>query len=203
MSIARIYTTKGPVRKDGLTCGKCGTPIVKGVDRRRTFAVGFRGWEQTRCMATACTPARSELESSAVSSVYAAQDGIDYDALQSMDDFTNARDEVADAAEEVADEYEASEMYEVNEMLRERAEMLRSAADELRNWEPEDDEPEEEVDCEACEGTGDIDGDDTEDPTECEDCNGTGQVENEVGHEEWADAARESLQAAIDEMELP
>ena len=62
MSLARVYTTKGPVRKDGLTCGKCGAAIVKGQDRRRTFAVGFRGWEQTRCMRPECTPTRAELD---------------------------------------------------------------------------------------------------------------------------------------------
>ena len=185
MSIARIYTTKGPVRKDGLKCGKCGVEIVKGVDRRRTFAVGFRGFEQTRCMNPSCTPSMSELESSAVASVYAAQESVDLESCQSLEDLETALGEIADSCDEVADEYESNEMYEINYDLQERAEAVRGAGDELRNWifdgadepQPEDfmDEDDEERDDEAYQNALD----------------------------EWLTEARESAQSAIDNMDLP
>lgn len=143
MSLARVYTTKGPVRKDGLVCGKCRKPIVKGQDRRRTFAVGFRGYEQTRCMDAACTPTRSELESSALATVYGVIDGIDFSSLGSVEDLESVRDDVAAACEEVASDYEMNEMYEVNYDLQERAEMIRSAGEELQNREPEVEQPED------------------------------------------------------------
>lgn len=181
MSQARVYTTKGPVRKDGLKCGKCGDPIRKGIDRRRTFAVGFRGYEQTRCMKSECTPTRSELESSAVASVYDAIDSLDLSGIDNQDDFESARDEVVSAAEEVCDEYESNEMYEINYDLQERADMLRSAADELSSWAPENDEPQED----------DFDAEDSEFDS------------FEEAHAAWAEETRESLQQAIDDMELP
>lgn len=178
MSIARVYATKGPVRKDGLKCGKCGDPIVKGRDRRRTFAVGFRGREQTRCMNPVCTPTRSELESSAVATIYGVIDGIDFSALGAREDLESARDDVVAACEEVADEYESNEMYEVNYDLQERAEMIRSAGDELSNWEPEGEEPEEDPDG----GSEDLEGPDWL---------------------EWLAEAQQSLEDAVNEMELP
>lgn len=178
MSIARVYTTKGPVRKDGLVCGNCKSPIVKGKDRRRTFAVGFRGYEQTRCMKPECTPSRSELESSAISGVYAAIDGLNVQNMHTVDDFEAARDEVVEACEEVADEYESNEMFEVNEMLQERAETIRSAADELSNWVPDNEAPDE---------------DDERDE----------DVTYEEAMAAWLEETRDSFQEALNNMEMP
>lgn len=202
MSQARIYTTKGPVRKDGLKCGKCGDPIRKGIDRRITFAVGFRGYEQTRCLKPECYPTRSERESSAVASVYDAIDSIDVSNIDTAEDFTSARDEIVSAIEEVVSEYEYNEMIEVNYDLQERRDMLQSAADELSSWEPEGDEPEEEVDCDECGGSGQVTNDEGEDE-DCDECGGTGTVENPESHEDWVDATREAFQEAIDGLELP
>jgi hypothetical protein len=56
--------------------------------------------------------------------------------------------------------------------------MLNSAADELEMWEPEEEEP-------------------TEDDEYDE------ETDFQEAHEAWLGAARESLQAAIDGMELP
>lgn len=178
MSLARIYTTK-KVRKDW-TCGKCGAAIRKGVDGRISFAVGFRGWEQTRCTRPECRPTRSELESSAVATVYGAIDGTDLSSIDNQEDFESVRDEIVAACEEVADEYEQNEMYEINYDLQERAEMIRSAGDELESWEPENDEPVED----------DFDEDEEEQTFE-------------EAHDEWVEETRDSLQSAIDEMELP
>lgn len=180
MSQARIYTTKGPVRKDGLVCGKCRQPIRKGIDRRRTFAVGYRGYEQTRCMKPECTPTRSELESSAVAEVYSVIDGIDFSSLETREDLESARDEVAEACENVASEYEGNEMYDINYDLQERAERIRSAGEELANWEPENDEPDE-------------DDKDTWDEHET----------FEEAHDAWLDETRDSLESAVNDMDLP
>lgn len=181
MSLARVYTTKGPVRKDGLTCGKCGTAIVKGQDRRRTFAVGFRGWEQTRCMRPECTPTRAELESSAVADVYSAMDDIDYASLGTTDDFTEARDSVVSAIEDVASNYESNEMYEINEVLQERVDILQSAASDLEQWEPGESEPNE------------------DDPESW----GDEYASFEDAHDAWLEETREALESAIQEVELP
>lgn len=207
MSIARVYTTKGPVRKDGLKCEKCGDPIRKGVDRRRTFAVGYRGHEHTRCLKAECTPTRAELESSAVASVYDVIDGVDFGSLGSLEDLTSVKDEVVAVLQEVASEYESNEMYEINYDLQERAETLNSAADELEGWEPEGEAPDEDtVDCPECGGSGQIPHDDPAQPDQdCDECDATGEVEadHEESFDEWMDAARESLQEAIDGLELP
>lgn len=183
MSIARVYTTKGPVRKDGLKCGKCGDPIVKGQDKRRTFSVGFRGYEQTRCMKSDCTPTRSELESSAVASVYDAIDSADVDGAASYDDLTSLRDEIAEAFNEVASEYEGNEMYDINEQLQERVEMLQNSASELEQWEPENEEPVWEAPESEPEAEPDED--------------------FEQEHDDWLEEARESLRSKIDELEIP
>lgn len=202
MSLARVYTTKGPVRKDGLVCGKCRQPIVKGQDRRRTFAVGFRGYEQTRCMRDECTPTRSELESSAVATVYGAIDDIDFSSLDSAEALTEARDSVVEALNEVASEYQSNEMYEVNYDLQERAEMLESAASDLEGWEPEGEMPEEEVECDECNGTGQTQDDEGNDE-DCEGCDATGTVANEEDPEAWLDEQREALESAIEDLDLP
>lgn len=213
MSLARVYTTKGPVRKDGLTCGKCGKEIKKGVDRRRTFAVGYRGWEQTRCMDAACTPTRAERESSAVASVYDVIDGIDFDSLTEVGEFEEARDSVAEALRGVASEYEENEMFEINYDLQERAETLNSSADEIEGWEPENEAPEPDSDeyheqeCETCAGTGEIHEDDYTDPEDCEDCGGTGTLDAESDFdsdlEAWLEETRASLEDAINSLETP
>jgi len=95
---------------------------------------------------------------------------------------TQIRDDVVTATQEVAGEYEDSEMFERNMDLQERAEMLNSAAEALEQWEPED-EPEEDA------GEWTIDGVD--------------YTDFEEAQAAWLEAARESLQTAIDEMELP
>lgn len=179
MSLARVYTTKGPVRKDGLKCGKCGRPIVKGQDRRITFAVGFRGREQTRCTDPGCHPALSERESSAVSAIYAAQESVDVSAIEAYDDFISARDDIVSTCEEVADEYENNEMYDVNSDLQERAEQVRSAGEELADWEPQDEAPDEN-DPETWAGVSYVDA-----------------LDN------WLEQTRDSLESAINDMDLP
>lgn len=198
MSLARVYKTQ-KVRKDW-RCGKCGAEIKKGVDGRLSFAVGFRGFEQSRCLKPECYPTLSERESSAVASVYAAQESVDLNSCESLEDVEAVLEEIASACDEVADEYESNEMYEINYDLQERAEQVRSAGDELRCWSWDgDDEPEAEAECGECDGTGEI-----EDGQErCEHCGGGGMVDNSDAREEWLQEMRESAQEAIDSMEMP
>ena len=169
MSLARVYTTK-KVRKDW-TCDKCGAPIRKGVDGRVSFTVGFRGFERTRCTKPECYPTPSERESSAVASVYAAQEAADFSTAASLEDLEQMVQDVADACEEVASEYESNEMYEINADLQERAETVRQAGEDLRSsWaDGLEDEPTED----------DFDEDADED-------------EFETAHDEWLEQAREA-----------
>lgn len=208
MSQARVYTT-AKVRKDW-TCGKCGAEIRKGVDGRRSFSVGFRGPENTRCMRTECTPSRSELESSAVAAVYDVLDSIDTSTAVTAEDLEGLRDEVAEALREVAQEYESNEMFEINEDLQERAEMLNSSADELEGWTPDEDEPEGDIACSDCDGSGtvevEVEGSSVPNEENCEACSGTGYLpdeERDNQHEEWLDAARASLDDALSAVEIP
>lgn len=165
------------------TCGKCGDEIKVGQPAVK-FAVGFRGRTQVRCAKPACFPKPSERESSLVSSAYAAQEEADLDGAASLEDLEAIRDDVASAVREVASEYEYSEMFEKNYDLQERADMLNSAADDLEGWEPEDEEPQE-------------------DDSETWEFGGTEHDTYEEAHEAWLQAARESLNDAIDGMELP
>jgi hypothetical protein len=176
MSLAKLHITNKS-RKEW-TCGKCREIIPVGSKVIR-FTVGFRGRPQERCSKSECFPKPSDRESSAVSSVYFAQEEADPYECKTLDDLYACRDEVASAAEEVADEYESNEMFERNYDLQERAEILRGAADELSGWEPENDEPTE----------------DSWNPEEFK----TFQHEWEA----WLEEAQESLKAAIDEMDLP
>ena len=180
MSLAKLNHIKR-VRKPG-KCEKCGVEIKVG-DPAVRYAVGFRGATRTRCAKHECLPKPSERESSLVADLYAAQEEADVDGAGSLEELHQIRDDVVSAAQEVAGQYEDNEMFDTNPDLQERAETLNAAADELEGWEPEDDEPTEEED----EWTIGI--------TEYDDF--------ESAHEAWLEAARLSLQGAIDDMELP
>lgn len=140
MSVARTYSVK-KTRKVW-TCTKCRQEIPIG-SPAINFAVGFRGRTQYRHDTPQCRPKTSELESSAVSAVYAAQEDVDIDSLDSLEDISDAVQQVVDALEEVQQEYEDNEMFEVNEDLQQRAEILESSADTLGSWDASlDSEPE-------------------------------------------------------------
>jgi hypothetical protein len=183
MSLAKVHHVQR-VRKVW-TCGKCGDEIKVGQPAVK-FAVGFRGHTQVRCSKPACFPKPSERESSLVSSAYAAQEDADLDGAASLEDLEQIRDDVASAVREVASEYEYSEMFEKNYDLQERADMLNSAADDLEGWAPEDDEPQE---------------DDADSDTWT--IAGTEYSDFDEAHEAWLSEARDSLNDAIDGMELP
>jgi hypothetical protein len=180
MSLAKVNRI-GHVRKPG-TCEKCGLEIKKG-DPAVRFSVGFRGATRTRCTKSTCFPKPSERESSLVADVYAAQEEADVEGAESLDDLHEVRDAVAEAAREVAGQYEDHPMFESNYDFQERADMLNNAADELDQWEPAEDEPNE----------------DEEEWT----VDGTDYTDYEEARTAWLSTARSSLEAAIDQMELP
>lgn len=215
MSLARLYTTK-KVRKDW-TCDKCGAPIRKGIDGRISYAVGFRGFERTRCLRPECYPTLADRESSAVAEIYAAIEGMNLAECGSLEDVESAVGDVQAAIDSVKDEYESNEMFEINEVLQERVSMLEEASQSLDGWSDGLDEaPEEEPDCDTCQGAGLVpcddhaDGDETCEDCEgggekdCPDCNGTGSQEsNEDAVEEWLESVREAAQEAVNGLELP
>lgn len=179
MNLAKLSFVKSS-RKE-FTCSKCREVIPKGSSTVR-FTVGFRSrYVQTRHNKPECMPTRAERESSAVATIYDVQDRVDVSSASSQEELEAIRDEVASACEEVASEYEDNEMYEKNYDLQERAEQIRSAGQELEGWEPEDTEP-------------------TEDNWSPEDDD---HDTWEDAHEAWLEEARSSLEAAIDEMDLP
>jgi uncharacterized protein YukE len=176
MSLARIYTTKKS--RKVWVCGKCHDEIPKG-EKVLHFAVGFRGTDQHRCSKPGCFPKNSELESSLVSSIYAAQEDFDVSGCDSLGEIDSAVSEVSAVLDEVASEYEDSEMYEVNEDLQERAGTIRSAQDELENWESNlsESEPEQE--------------------------DGESDREFQNRYDDWLIDARDAAGAAVNNMDLP
>jgi hypothetical protein len=162
MSVARVHTVDR-ARKDQGHCGKCGDAIPAG-SPYRWFSVGFRShYKQKRCMKQSCYPKTSELESSLLSGVYAAQEGaaLPEDPEDDTSSLSDALNSVAEAANEVADQYE-----EADEAMGghqgenyEKAESLREYASELEGWQaPDDSRPDDGCDahdeetegCEAC-----------------------------------------------------
>lgn len=175
MSVARIYTVK-KTRKEW-KCSGCGETIPVG-SPAVNFAVGFRGRTQYRHDTLACRPKTSELESSAVASVYAAQEAVDVDSLDSLEEIADAVQQVVDALEEVQSEYENNEMFEVNENLQERASVLESSADTLGSWDASlDSEPERD--------------------------DFTNADAFHEAHTAWLEEVKETAQQAIDNIELP
>jgi hypothetical protein len=147
-------------------CGKCGTEIKVG-DPYRWFQVGFRShYKQVRCVEISCSPKTSELESSKLSSVYAAIEDAEATIAEAdePDEIESAVQDVANTVREVADEYREASVNPntgavFNTEAEERADTLDSSADELESWShTQDQEPEtceehsgdDEDDCEEC-----------------------------------------------------
>lgn len=156
MSIAKVEHTK-KARKDQGKCGHCATPLPVGSEYR--YWASFRGPKQVRCMDPGCTPRRSELESSKLSSIYAAQEDAEdslnhLDAVGDVDDIkdevTTIVREVGSVVQEVAEEYRESSTDDYgnifNPDMNDRADVLESSASELESWEPTTADPDDETD---------------------------------------------------------
>lgn len=190
--MARV-TTVNHARKDQGSCSKCGDKIRKG-DGYRHASPGFRSAKIVRCLKAECSFRGSDLTTSKLATVYAAQEGAedDVNAAETVEDLKAAVESVAEAAREVADEYrEAAEaMGEAGYENEERADTLESYADEVDNFDPD-------ASCDECGGTGHLEADPAAGPDaelpECLVCDGTGID---------LDAAREEAVEVIGSLDL-
>lgn len=212
MSVAKVHTV-AKARKDQGECESCRTPLPAG-SPYRWFSVGFRSkFKHKRCTKPVCTPRPSQLESSKLADVYAAQEDAEdaIDSASEIDDITAAVGELGSAIREVADEYTEASTDDngtvFNIEAQERAETLEAAADECDGWTPEAEDTEENVECDECDGTGDLDDDSPDaapgDTVTCENCGGAGEVDNDDYDENWLDNAKDEAKQFINGLELP
>lgn len=138
------------------TCGKCGATIEVGQPYKwvKTKSGPYGGMTKYRC-ATCPTWRPSELSSSKMAGVYAAQEQCDDNAgdCQTRDDFEQLAVDIADQIDAVAEEYQES-ADNIEEGFGHETSMsdeLRSKYDELTSWAEEirstdfEDTPEEPV----------------------------------------------------------
>lgn len=213
-------------RKSQGTCGKCGDELKAGEP--------YRWWEfryggaRKRCMKPTCSPRPSDLTQSKMAGVYQAQESAS-DSLHSattVEDIAQSLRDAAEGIKEVAEEYRESasniesgmntRTYQCDE-LEEKADELETWADELESKADDiEGQSGEVVECEACEGTGQIGGQCTEcapdgtcnrveddDPCtcatcggehtqQCEDCDGTGQTDEDATNDKLEDIRTEA-----------
>lgn len=152
MSLAKVQYVKSAAKDQG-KCVACGDPLPKG-SAYRWWTVGFRShYKYKRCMKPSCTPARSELESSALSSVMAAQEVAEatisdietWDMGQAGevgDALQTALSEVADAGDEVVQQWrDAAEAFGGTGDSADRADELEGVLSTARDWQPDSDAP--------------------------------------------------------------
>ncbi len=127
--------------KDQGTCGRCGDPLPKGCAYRHATP-GFRGRKIKRCMKPECGFRQSELTTSKMAEVYAAQEDAEdnLNPATCLEDIRQALDECADRCEEVANEYrEAAEaMGGAGTEMEDKADEIESWCDELRSFDEEE-----------------------------------------------------------------
>lgn len=135
--MAKVSTVEHAYKDQG-KCGRCGVEIKKG-DPYRHASPGFRAPKKIRCMKPECRFRQSELTTSLLADVYAAQEDAD-DALDQVGlDFEDAEDvitileECASAGREVAQAYTdaAEAMGSAGEEHQDRADMIESWCDDL------------------------------------------------------------------------
>lgn len=152
--MARIHTIQKSAKEH--TCGRCATVLPKGSPYQKA-APGFRARDLIRCMS--CGFRQSELTTSKLSEVYAAQEDLQanidsWDPTEAEDagDLETALQEAAERAREVAQEYtDANDGWTQNgasdnEQFTEKAETIEAWAEELENayFEDKPDKPEQE-----------------------------------------------------------
>lgn len=172
--MARVTTVQKSMKAQ--VCGRCHTELPKGSAYRHATP-GFRGTKLIRCLGPDCRFRQSELTTSKMAEVYAAQedafdnidtwDGVDTDELESI--LQDAADRARDVAQEYADAADA--MGDAGAEMQERADEIEAWADALVDVEWPDDS----------ELGVDSDPEDTE---------------------AWADDCRQAAQDALDELAI-
>lgn len=142
-------------RKDQGTCESCGKPIEAGMSYKWVQPRAFRGARGTKRVRHEDCPSwrPSELSSSKMAAVMAAQESFDDEDFASAEDIVSGVESVAETVREVAEEYRESaqniedgfqhETYQSQE-LNEKADELEGWADELEGFEADD------VECQEC-----------------------------------------------------
>ncbi len=137
--MARV-TTVERARKAPGRCGKCGDEIGVG-DAYSHASPGFRGPKLVRCSKPACRFRPSDLTTSNMAEVYAAQE-VAHDDLDGLGDDWETVDDVqqilqtcADEARGVAEQYTeaADAMGAAGEEHQEKADAIESWCDDLEN----------------------------------------------------------------------
>lgn len=174
------YVGKARAARTPRRCISCGHEVQPGEPYKR--AEPRYGPMLIWC--ASCTPRASQMTSSKLSTVYAAQEDFasEIEGLDNAADIEAALVTVAEAAEEVAQEYQESidampeglQEGPTAEEMREKIDLLEGYAQDLQAWSPDEDDPRE---------------DDEEDPSE-EDV------------ETYLDTIRSSAQDAVDALGL-
>ena len=131
------------------------------------------------------------------------------DEFETVEDVQNALNEMAEEArslasekEEAAENIESGFGHETEQSseLREIADQLNSWADDIEEADIPDLPEPDDVDCEACDGTGKTDEPDDDEPDaflDCKECDGSGLVSSEKPSEEqlseWRDEVRDAV----------
>lgn len=193
------------------TCGKCGKTIEVGQPYKwvKTKSGPYGGAKLIRC-ATCPTWKQSELSSSKMAGVYAAEEQCDEQLgeCNEVGDLEALRDDLADQIESVADEYQESAENMVSgfghetstsDDIQQKADDLREWAESIRGIDFDEFEGDDEAECEGCGGTGKIELEREEgvEPEEgdddCPDCDGTGKADVEEARETWIEEQRDKL----------
>ena len=133
--MTRVIAVKN-ARKDQGCCGRCGSPITKGMSYRWWK---FRyGGKHIRCTGTACAPRSSDLTSSdKLSTLYSHQENAQDSIAEAKDHISilGALEDLVVGINEVAEEYRDS-AENIREHFSESAtaDECEEKADELEGW---------------------------------------------------------------------
>lgn len=145
-------------------------------------------------------PKASQLtQSNFKSQVYALQERIA--DLSASPDLESECEDIASELRNIGEECQSSfdnmpeglQQGDVGQMLEQRVSDMESAADEFESIDFSD-KPDEDTDCEACDGTGEVEsGEDNVPKAKCEECDGTGKHVNEETQDTyWQDKLDEA-----------
>lgn len=204
------------------TCGKCGETIQVGQPYKwiKPKSGPYGGRLMVRCgtcptwqvwdYSSSLSAQVARIEHDATNAVGGCEDPSDVEAL--LNDAAESIRELAEQKRESAGNIEdgfGHATYQ-SEELEQQADDLDGWADEVEDAEvPDQDDflDEDDVDCDECQGTGQVDNpdwdeddEDSEAEVECPECEGLGQVENDdpdVDLDEWREAVMESVSDAL------
>lgn len=196
----RVYTKKKNRAGRDKTCATCGATVQPG---ENYYQWSFRfGGTYYGCKDH--YPKQSQLTQSKMGTVYAAFEGADFAACETVAEVTQLVNDIADTVQEVADEYrEADEAFGGQGATEsaERADELEGFASELEDFDAEEPDDPEEWDQEEWDAENpleDFEGDEQARSDALEEAKAAHERENAEALEEALEAAREAGQEALD-----